>query len=180
MEYWDLYDRNRIKTGRTHRRGDPMPAGYYRMVIHVCIFNARGQMLIQQRQPFKAGWPDKWDVTVGGSAVAGEDSRQAAERETLEEIGLALDLSDARPKLTINFEDGFDDIYLIEREVNLSTLRLQEEEVQAVRWAYRGDPFHDRQRRIYPIRQEFYRAALRDAQAGWHRSGCVKHLGRDE
>ena len=139
MEYWDLYDRNRIKTGRTHRRGDPMPAGYYRMVIHMCIFNARGQMLIQQRQPFKAGWPDKWDVTVGGSAVAGEDSRQAAERETLEEIGLALDLSDARPKLTINFEDGFDDIYLIEREVNLSTLCLQEEEVQAVRWAYRGE-----------------------------------------
>ena len=76
---------------------------------------------------------------MGGSAVAGEDSRQAAERETLEEIGLALDLSDARPKLTINFEDGFDDIYLIEREVNLSTLCLQEEEVQAVRWAYRGE-----------------------------------------
>lgn len=139
MEYWDLYDRDRIRTGKTHRRGDPMTAGCYRMVIHVCIFNARGQMLIQQRQPFKAGWPDKWDVTVGGSAVAGEDSHQAAERETLEEIGLALDLSRVRPKLTINFDEGFDDIYLIEREVDLDTLRLQESEVQAVRWATREE-----------------------------------------
>ncbi|MFR8012631.1 MAG: NUDIX hydrolase [Clostridia bacterium] len=139
MEYWDLYDRDRIKTGKAHRRGDPVPAGYYRMVIHVCIFNARGQMLIQQRQPFKKGWPDQWDVTVGGSAVAGEDSRQAAERETLEEIGLKLDLSDKRPKLTINFGEGFDDIYLVEREVDLEALRLQESEVQAVRWASREE-----------------------------------------
>lgn len=139
MEYWDLYDRDRIKTGKTHRRGDPMPAGEYHMVIHVCIFNARGRMLIQQRQPFKKGWLDKWDVTVGGSAISGEDSRQAAERETLEEIGLALDLSQVRPKLTINFDDGFDDIYLIEREVDLASLRLQEEEVQAVRWAEREE-----------------------------------------
>lgn len=139
MEYLDLYDRDRIKTGKTHRRGDPVPMGYYRLAVHVCIFNERGQMLIQKRQPFKVGWPNKWDVTVGGSAVAGEDPRQAAERETLEEIGLALDLSGARPKLTINFEEGFDDIYLIEREVNLETLRLQESEVQAVRWASREE-----------------------------------------
>lgn len=139
MEYLDLYDRDRVKTGQTHRRGDPVPEGYYRLAVHVCIFNAHGQMLIQQRQPFKAGWPDKWDVTVGGSAIAGEDSRQAAERETLEEIGLALDLSRVRPKLTINFDEGFDDIYLIEREVDLDTLRLQESEVQAVCWATREE-----------------------------------------
>ena len=139
MEYWDLYDRDRIRTGRTHRRGTPMPPGVYRMVVHVCLFNARGHMLIQQRQPFKEGWPDKWDITVGGSAVAGEDSRQAAERETREELGLAIDLSHERPKLTVNFMDGFDDIYVVEREVDLHSLRLQESEVQAVRWAEREE-----------------------------------------
>lgn len=139
MEYWDLYDRDRVPTGGVHRRGDPMPADRYHMVIHVCVFNAHGQMLIQQRQPFKEGWPDKWDVTVGGSAVAGEDSRQAAERETLEEIGLALDLARERPRLTVCFKEGFDDIYLVEREVDLNRLRLQQSEVQAVRWASREE-----------------------------------------
>lgn len=75
-----------------------------------------------------------WDVTVGGSALQGENSYQAAERELFEEIGLKLDLSDTRPNFTINFAHGFDDYYILEREVDLDQLHLQEEEVQAVRW----------------------------------------------
>lgn len=75
-----------------------------------------------------------WDVTVGGSALQGENSFQAAERELFEEIGLELDLSDTRPNFTINFPQGFDDYYILEHEVDLTALRLQEEEVQAVRW----------------------------------------------
>lgn len=139
MEIWDLYDRDRIPTGETHERGKPLPEGRYHMVVHVAIFNSRGEMLIQQRQPFKAGWPNLWDITVGGSAVAGDTSRTAAERETLEEIGLAIDLSDAQPKLTIPFDVGFDDIYTLVMDVDLSSLRLQESEVQAVRWASEED-----------------------------------------
>ena len=27
MEYWDLYDRDRIPTGETHQRGKPLPEG---------------------------------------------------------------------------------------------------------------------------------------------------------
>lgn len=134
-ELWDLYTKDREKTGELHRRGDKMKDGEYHLVIHVCIFNSRNQLLIQQRQPFKDGWPNMWDVTVGGSALQGESSTQAAERELLEEIGLELDLSDARPNFTINFANGFDDYYILEQEVDLTILHLQEEEVQAVRWA---------------------------------------------
>ncbi len=135
MELWDLYDRDRIPTGETHERGKPLPEGRYHMVVHVVIFNSKGEMLIQQRQPFKAGWPNLWDVTVGGSAIAGDSSRSAAEREVLEEIGLPLDLSHERPRLTIPFDVGYDDIYTLVMDVDLTTLRLQESEVQAVRWA---------------------------------------------
>ena len=83
MELWDLYTEDRQPTGLTMVRGSEHPEGYYRLVVHVCIFNSRGQMLIQQRQPFKDGWPNMWDVSVGGSVVAGESSREAAERERL-------------------------------------------------------------------------------------------------
>ncbi len=134
-ELWDVYTRDREKTGALHRRGEKMQDGEYHMVVHICIFNNRNQLLIQQRQPFKKGWSNMWDITVGGSALKGESSAQAAEREVLEEIGLKLDLSGVRPDFTINFEDGFDDYYLLEREVDIEELRLQEEEVQAVRWA---------------------------------------------
>ena len=135
MELWDLYDQDRIKTGEIHERGKPVPEGRYHMVVHVVIFNSDGQMLIQQRQPFKEGWPNMWDVSVGGSAVMGDNSRTAAEREVQEELGLALDLSGERPKLTIHFSCGFDDIYTIVRDVDLASLTLQESEVQAARWA---------------------------------------------
>ena len=74
------------------------------------------QMLIQQRQPYKKGWPNMWDLTVGGSALKGESSFQAAERELFEELGIKIDLSEKRPAFTINFENGFDDYYLIDHD----------------------------------------------------------------
>lgn len=36
---------------------------------------------------------------------------------------------------TINFSKGFDDIYLIEKDIDLSELKLQYEEVQNAKWA---------------------------------------------
>lgn len=80
-----------------------------------------------------------WDVTAAGSALQGETSQQAAEREVAEEIGLKIDLSNNRPNFTINFARGFDDYYLLEQEVDLASLHLQEEEVQAVRWVSKNE-----------------------------------------
>lgn len=134
MELFDLYTAQRELTGKTMVRGEPTPAGYYRLVVHVCIFDEQGRMLIQQRQPFKRGWANLWDVSVGGCAVAGDTSREAAVRETREELGLEIDFDD-RPSLTLCFEHGFDDYYLINRPVDPGALTLQQEEVQAVRWA---------------------------------------------
>ena len=135
MELFDLYTADRVKTGRTMVRGDKVPEGLYRLVVHVCIFDPEGRMLIQQRQPFKKGWSNMWDITVGGCAVAGDTSQDAAEREVREEIGLELDLQDERPTMTTTFEGGFDDYYVLTRDVDLSSLHLQYEEVQTVRWA---------------------------------------------
>lgn len=138
-ELWDLYTRDREKTGKLHRRGEPVPEGCYRLAVHVCIFNSKNQLLIQQRQPFKKGWPNMWDVSVGGSAVAGDTSSQAAQREVFEELGLQLDLSRERPFLTMNFSEGFDDFYIVEQDIDLTKLRLQQEEVRQVRWADRDE-----------------------------------------
>ncbi len=135
MELWDIYTQDRIKTGMTMIRGNKFEKNSYHLVVHACVFNSMGEMLIQQRQPFKSGWPNMWDITVGGSAISGETSKRAIERELFEEIGLKLDLQNVRPHLTINFEFGFDDIYLIEKDVNIDELILQYEEVQNVKWA---------------------------------------------
>ena len=80
-----------------------------------------------------------WDISVGGSAVQGDDSQTAAEREVLEELGIKLDLQGIRPHFTFNFDRGFDDIYLIEKDIDLSELNLQYEEVQNAKWATREE-----------------------------------------
>ena len=139
MEIWDLYDKDRIKTGETMVRGSQFKENTYHLVVHVCIFNLEGKMLIQQRQPFKDGWPNMWDITVGGSAVSGATSQLAAEREVYEEIGYKLSLDGIRPSLTINFDKGFDDIYLIQKDIDISKLKLQYEEVQSVKWASKDE-----------------------------------------
>lgn len=139
MEYWDIYDINRKKTGETMLRGSEFADGAYHLVVHICIFNEKGEMLIQQRQPFKEGWPNMWDITVGGSAVTGDSSQKAAERELFEELGVEVNLNGIRPKLTVNFDRGFDDIYLIEKNIKISDLRFQYEEVQNAKWASREE-----------------------------------------
>ena len=135
MEYVDIYTAQRELTGKTEERGKALGDGEYRLIIHAAIFNRAGQLLIQQRQPFKRGWPGLWDLTMGGAVSAGETSAEALVRELQEELGLAWDLQGEPPALSLTFDHGFDDIYLLRGEVDLSTLQLQYEEVAQVKWA---------------------------------------------
>ncbi|WP_295579727.1 NUDIX domain-containing protein [uncultured Oscillibacter sp.] len=135
MEWVDLYDENRVPLGRTAERYGPKGPGEYRLVVHVCVFDRRGRLLIQQRAPGKRIWPGYWDVSVGGGVDAGETSRRGAEREFLEELGFPLDLTGRRPTVTVQFPGGFDDFYLLVQDLDIGALTLQEEEVRQVRWA---------------------------------------------
>ena len=139
MEAWDLYTKDRVKTGQTMLRGDRVPEGLFHLQVHVCIFNSRGEMLIQQRQVTKRWYAGLWDYSVGGSAVAGDTSLAAAERETLEELGLRVSLAGRRPAVTRWYGAMIDDYYILPLDADLSGLTLQKEEVQAIRWAARED-----------------------------------------
>ena len=141
MEKWDAYSVDRIPLGRSVVRGERHDEGLYRMVVHAAIFNSEGRLLIQQRCTQKKTFPEKWDVTVGGGSLCGETSREAMQRELREELGLDIDFSELRPRLTVNFDDGFDDYYIIEKDLSLDSLRLQTEEVMDVRWATLGEIF---------------------------------------
>jgi len=139
MEWVDLYNEERIPLGKSveryaqRRRKD---SGEYRVVVHICIFNSAGEMLLQQRSMKKEAFPGMWDVSAAGGIRAGENSRQGAEREVQEELGYSLDLTGVRPSMTVNYDGGFDDFFLVVRDdLEIGQLKLQEEEVAAVRWA---------------------------------------------
>ena len=94
-ELWDLYNEARERTGLEQVRGEPIPQGYYHLVVHVWIRNSAGKYLISQRSADRPAHPLKWEC-VGGSALKGEDSLTAALRETQEEVGLTLSPEDGR------------------------------------------------------------------------------------
>ena len=83
MELVDLYDENRIPLGKTAERYAKKKHGEYRVVVHVCVFDHLGRLLIQQRSKEKGAWGGYWDVSIGGGVDAGETSRQGAERRAL-------------------------------------------------------------------------------------------------
>lgn len=136
MEVWDVYNEDRVKTGKRMIRGMRAEPGGYHLIIHIAIINSQGQMLVQQRQTTKVGWPGKWDISVGGCVMSGENSRQAAQRELREELGINLCFEGERAAFTVNFEEGFDDIYVVKGDYDCAELFLQESEVLAVKWAH--------------------------------------------
>jgi len=138
MEIWDVYDKNRVKTGRTvvRDKNETLSKDEFRLAVNIAVFNFKGEMLIQQRQPFKVGWPGFWEITAAGAAVSGDTSQQAASRELYEEIGIAADFSDITPHFTIITDDNaFCDFYLLKQEVDIDSLQIGYDEVAQVKWA---------------------------------------------
>lgn len=137
MEFVDLYDEERRPLGRTAPRFGKREKNVWRLIAHLCIFDSRGRLLIQQRSEGKRVWPGKWDVSAAGGVCAGETTRVAAARELEEELGIAAPAQELRSVCTVTFNHAFDDYFILKRSVDLRTLRLQAEEVSAVRWASR-------------------------------------------
>ena len=71
MELWDLYTENRVKTGETHVRGNPLPKEKYHLVVNVWIKNSEGKYLISRRSRKKSRNPLMFE-TVGGAVLKGE------------------------------------------------------------------------------------------------------------
>ena len=135
VEKWDAYTVDRVKLSKTVISDEELKTDEYRIVIGGCIFNKKNQMLIQKRQSTKKTWANMWDISVSGSAISGETSAEAAQREIKEELGLDFSLKGQLPQLSVSFTKGFEDYYLIEEDVNINEVVLQVEEVQDVKWA---------------------------------------------
>lgn len=140
-ELWDIYDKNRQKTGMTHQRGVPLNAGEYHIVVQAFIRNEAGEILVSRRHPDK-GWGGYWETT-GGSVVAGEDSLTGILREVREELGVILLPENGRllatlPRVQENGGGTFYDIWSFAVSGH-PPLTLQPEEVTEAKWVSRED-----------------------------------------
>lgn len=57
-------------------------------VVHLHVFNSRGEVYLQKRPEWKDIQPGKWDTAVGGHIDYGETPEEALRREVREELGI--------------------------------------------------------------------------------------------
>lgn len=132
-EFWDLYNKERQKTGRTIKRGQEILEGDYHLVVHIWIKNNKNEFLIQRRPDHLKWMPGIW-ATTGGSALAGEESLEAAIRETKEECGVKIDADDFKLAFSQIGKDDITDVWIASLDLPLSKCDIDKNEVAEIRY----------------------------------------------
>ena len=134
MEYWDIYDANKKRTGRLMKRNDwCLKDGEYHLSVLGVVARPDGRYLITKRVMTKAWAPGWWEVS-GGAAQAGEDSQDAVKREILEETGLDVTGCEGGYLFTYHRENPgkgdnyFVDVYRFIKDFDEKEVKPQEEE----------------------------------------------------
>ena len=133
MEFNDIYDINRNRTGRLHRRGKPWGAGEYGLVVCVWVYDGKGNLLLTRRAKGKS-FAGTWENS-GGAAQAGETSRQAIVRELFEETGIQAAEEEFELLDTGMDKNTHYDFYCLKRQVPLTQIKLLPGETDGVQWA---------------------------------------------
>ena len=133
MELWDILDENGNPKGYTHERGKPVKDGDYHLVVGVMLTTPDKRVLLTFRHPDKPNG-NRWEISAG-SAVAGEDSLTAVQRELHEETGVFLpkELFELRKAYAGNH--AFYHLYHARADISLEDIVLQEGETVDARLA---------------------------------------------
>lgn len=132
-ELMDVLDEKGVRTGKIIARGQMLKDGEYVAMVLIFLCNRRGEYLIQKRSMKKAHLPGIWDVTAG-VVISKEESHNAAIREVQEELGITLAGENIHFWQRLRREKAFVDLYFAFADFELSDCRLQEEEVDEVRF----------------------------------------------
>ena len=138
-----------IKQVKKKTRKEVHSKGYWHKGVHIWIINSKRELLVQRRSKNKDVYPNKLYISVAGHPVSGEDEIESIKREFEEEIGIKLDTKKLEYLFTFSQEvienDGkfldnqFYDVYLIEMDLDINSLKLQQEEVSEVKNIYYKD-----------------------------------------
>lgn len=149
MELLDLVDERGEPTGETVERDEAHRLGLRHRVAHVWVVRLKAghwEVLLQKRSRNKDSYPGLWDTSSAGHIPAGCAPLPSALRELEEELSIRAAEADLTPigQFPIRYEAEFhgrvfrdnevSQVYVYDQPVELSSLRLQAEEIEAADW----------------------------------------------
>ena len=141
-EYFDVLNEFGEFTGKIATREECHERGLWHRAIYGFVFNHEGDVLLQKRSANKKLWPNLWDITAGGHVLAGEFGTQALIREIKEELGIDVVEDEVKylvGSTSVNIKGNiinkhFNECYIVMKDIDISKIKLQEEEVSDIRW----------------------------------------------
>lgn len=92
MEYFDVINDN-DEVVNVLSREEVYKHLHQHRIVHILIFNDKGEMLLQKRSKTTRYKPLHWSTSVGGHINAGESYEEAGLREYKEELGTTSPLT---------------------------------------------------------------------------------------
>ena len=88
QEIFPIVDESGKLTGSATRGECHSGSKLLHPVVHLHVFNSKGDLYLQRRPDWKDIQPGKWDTAVGGHIDYGETPEKALRREVCEELGI--------------------------------------------------------------------------------------------
>ena len=99
-------------------------------IVTIFIKNKQNKLLIQKRSQIKGG---KYGITSGHTLIR-EKAKDGAIREIKEEINLDVKEKELKLIYKTEIDKIIYNLYYVQKEIDLSKLSLQKEEVEKVYW----------------------------------------------
>lgn len=135
-ELWDIYDKNRKKTGRKAERDVyKLKEEEYHIIVTGIILNSKKEILISKRAAHKK-YGLMWECS-GGSILAGETSLEGILRELQEELGITFKKEEAILLKEIRRDEipcDFKDLWLFIKDIEIEELTFSDGEVIEAKW----------------------------------------------
>lgn len=149
MEFIDVLEPSGDRKGVTKSKPDVHRDGDWHRAVHVWIIAPDDRILVQRRALVKENNPGLWDVSCAGHLSAGESVIDACLREAEEELGVRLDANELKHVASIAeqsvlnggtyIDNEIHEIFVVHRDIDLASLRLQPEEVDDARLVTRDE-----------------------------------------
>jgi len=148
-EIFDVCDENGLPTGEVAERSIVHRDGIPHRTAHVWItriYNEKQQILLQLRSRSKDSFPGMYDTSSAGHIPAGDEPAVSAARELEEELGIRALPGQLKMAGTFHAEyelpfhgsmfrdNEYVTVFVYDAPVDISDIRIQEEELEAVEW----------------------------------------------